>query len=319
MSRTSILIVNFQAYGALARCLASIRRHAPEAAVIVVDHASDPGRLAGALGDGSAQVLPDPRNPGFAAGVNRAAATATREYLLLLNPDCELEGAVPRRLAEWLDAHPGHAVAGPRVLDGDGRVQASARRFPDWTTGLGGRTSALSRWWPDNALSRRNLLHGGGEPVDVDWVSGACLMVRRQAFVQVGGLDERFFLYWEDADLCRRLRDRGWRTAYCPLADVRHAGGASSRADRIRSLRAFHQSALRYHWKHATWPGRAMTPLVALALAGRFATRLLSMVPREDRTTEPQAGGTAVRQEDRTPVRPSPEPPEPTGGKSTRG
>lgn len=280
MPTTSILIVNFRAYEALRHCLASIRQHAPEAQVVVVDHASRADALAGAVGGHPIQVIAHPDNPGFAAGVNRAAAAATGDYFLLLNPDCVLEGPVPQGLADWLDAHPEHAVAGPRILEDDGRVQASARRFPDWTTGFGGRTSALSRLWPGNSLSRRNLLHEHDEPVDVDWVSGACLLIRRDAFARVGGLDGRFFLYWEDADLCRRLRHAGWRTAYCPLVTVRHAGGASSRANRWRSLWAFHASAMRYYWKHASWAGRVVAPLVWLALLARLAIRLIGPADR---------------------------------------
>jgi GT2 family glycosyltransferase len=127
---------------------------------------------------------------------------------------------------------------------------------------------------PRNPLSRRNLpaldAHAGG-PVDVDWVSGACVLVRRAAFDRVGGMDEGFFLYWEDADFCRRLQHAGWRTVYWPGVSVRHAGAGSSRHAIDASLVAFHESAYRLFHKHARGPVRLLAPLVRAALRVRLA------------------------------------------------
>ena len=117
--------------------------------------------------------------------------------------------------------------------------------FQGVTTGLAGRTTWLTRVWPDNPLTMGNLVRDlPAEPVEVDWVSGACMMVRRDAFAAVGGMDEQFFLYWEDADLCRRLKQAGWKTYYQPGVTVTHLTGQSSQHARKASLVAFHAERL---------------------------------------------------------------------------
>jgi hypothetical protein len=165
------------------------------------------------------------------------------------------------------------------VREADGSVQASARRFPNATTGLAGRTSWLSRVWPTNRWTRRNLvarevLH---EPLEVDWVSGACMMVERGAFESVGGMDEQFFLYWEDADLCFRLKGAGWLTVYNPVGGITHLTSRSSVLARKQSLVAFHRSAYRYFRKHGGSLALAAAPLVFLALHARLLLKLASL------------------------------------------
>jgi GT2 family glycosyltransferase len=176
----------------------------------------------------------------------------------------------------WLDEHTNVGVVGPLVRDPDASVQASARRFPSATTGFAGRSSWLSRVWPTNRWTRRNLLAREilRGPVDVDWVSGACMMVRRTAFEGVGGMDEQFFLYWEDADLCFRLKQRGWLTTYNPSVAVTHLTGRSSSRARKESLIAFHRSAFRYFRKHGGLIARAAAPIVFLALQTRLLLKL---------------------------------------------
>jgi GT2 family glycosyltransferase len=287
VARISILIVNFGAYDALDACLASLATHAAGCEVVVVDHGSRAAELARVSHGRAVLAIADSANPGFASGINRAAGIASGDWLLLLNPDCVLETPVPQQLAGWMTAHPDAGAAGPRVREANGTVQASARRFPDWSTFLGGRTSALSRWWPGNPLTRRNLRHGSDGPTEVDWISGACLLVRRDAFDAVGGLDENFFLYWEDADFCRRLRARGWKTYYCPIGEVRHVGGLSSLGAPVRSLVAFHRSAFRYYWKHASWRARLLAPLVLAGLGARLGARLAAGALRGGTRTAP--------------------------------
>ena len=228
----SILIVNYQAYLELSSCLESLGRFlSDDLEVIVVDHASEPTATASLLQRFPwIRLLVVTSNPGFAAGVNRAARASRGKNLLLLNPDCIVHGDLAHALAGWLDEHPQVGACGALVRDSEGSVQASARRFPDATTGFAGRTSWLSRAWPQNRWTRRNLVvpEIPTTPIEVDWVSGACMMVRRTAFESVGGMDERFFLYWEDADLCFRLKRAGWSTVYNPVATVTHLTGRSS-------------------------------------------------------------------------------------------
>jgi GT2 family glycosyltransferase len=108
----------------------------------------------------------------------------------------------------------------------------------------------------------------------VDWVTGAFMCIRRETFDEVGGFDEGFFLYWEDADFCQRAAHAGWTTMYARTAPVVHATARSSRFAPARSLWAFHCSALRYYWKHGSWLARGAGPLVAVGLAGRFLMKL---------------------------------------------
>jgi GT2 family glycosyltransferase len=277
----SVLIVNYRAYTDLAACLDSLRRFlGDDLEVIVVDHVSEPAATAHLVRKFPwIRLIEVGANPGFAAGVNRAARDARGRYLLLLNPDCIVEGDVARPMAVWLDTHPEVAVSGPLVREADGSIQASARRFPNVTTGLAGRTSWLSRVWPTNRWTRRNLVTREGlhDPLEVDWVSGACMMVERNAFESVGGMDEQFFLYWEDADLCFRLKRAGWLTVYNPVGGITHLTSRSSALARKQSLIAFHRSAYRYFRKHGGRLARAAAPLVFLVLQGRLFLKLASL------------------------------------------
>ena len=140
-------------------------------------------------------------------------------------------------------------------------------------TGLFGRTGALRGLLPFLPVARRNVVvedavRTGASSVVVDWLSGACMLVRRDAFLAAGGFDERFFLYWEDADLCRRLRNRGFHIRYVPGATAVHQVGRSSQTARRSSIRAFHASAYLYYATHVA-PG-ALNPrrLLARALLG---------------------------------------------------
>ena len=177
-----------------------------------------------------------------------------------------------------MDTRADAAIVGPRILDSDGTIQGSARRFPGLTTAIAGRSSWLTKRFPNNPLSRHNLpaLEHRAEPLDVDWVSGACMLVRRAAFEQIGGMDEHFFLYWEDADLCRRLQMQGWRSVYFPGATIVHAGGRSSIHAFRESLAAFHRSALLLFRKHARWPARLLLPAVYMGLQVHLRTLPLS-------------------------------------------
>lgn len=275
MPRVSVVIVNYQSYEELHACLGSLEQVCGPVSVVVVDHDSD-ARAADEL----SRRFPDIRllrqsgNDGFAAGVNLGARASTAPFILLLNPDCVVERNTCCALADWMEAHPDVAVAGPRIRNADGTVQPSARRFPDLTTAIAGRSSWLTKVMPRNPISRHNL--PARDPsvtaaVDVDWVSGACMLVRREAFEAVGGLDEGFFLYWEDADFCRRLKQAGWRTAYVPSVGAIHIGGRSSRHAAHASLEAFHASALRLYRKHAGPVGQLLTPLVYAGLQLRLA------------------------------------------------
>jgi GT2 family glycosyltransferase len=213
------------------------------------------------------------RGPGSAAEAPKGA-----ELLWLLNPDCEVQPGAFATLVETLDAHPECAIAGPRLLNEDGSTQASARGEPDAWTGLFGRHSLLTKFFPSSPLARKNLpaddlVKSGVDSALVDWVMGAAMLVRREPFDLVGGFDERYFLYWEDADLCRRLRDRSWTTRYVPRAIVKHPGAASASTDPSFAVRAFHQSAYRYYATHVVpspWHPARWLAKIALGMRARW-------------------------------------------------
>ncbi len=291
----TIVIVGYRAYDELASCLSSLARHEPDVPVVLLDHAADQTR-GQALTARFPQViyLPTSRNDGFAGGVNAAVRHAGPGALLLLNPDCELTAPVVTSLLQVLAEFPRVGVVGGLLRESDGGLQASARHFPNATTAVAGRTSWLSRQLPGNMLSRRNLVPSSGVPTPVDWVSGAFMLVRREAFDQVSGFDPAFFLYWEDADFCKRTSQGGWSTVYVPTPAVIHRTARSSCHAPARSLWAFHRSALRYYLKHGSWLARGASPFVALGLFGRFLIKLprrLAAEPTAQRLHAPAGRG----------------------------
>jgi GT2 family glycosyltransferase len=275
-ARLSALIVNYRAYDELDACLTSLARalDLSRDEIIVVDHDSDPGRRAQiAERFPHVRLIPTDTNPGFGTGINTAAAQATGRVLLVLNPDAEASAGLGHQLVDWFDTESSVGVVGPLVRRGDGVIDASARRFPGWSTVFGGRSTWLTNVWSGNPISRRNLLTGPDvtEPIDVDWISGACMAIRRDVFELLGGFDEQFFMYWEDADLCKRAHEAGWRVVYDPRVSVRHLGARSSQKRPVASTIAFHRSVLRYYLKHGG-PGRVIgAPVVYLALQARLA------------------------------------------------
>jgi GT2 family glycosyltransferase len=281
------VIVNYRSYEELARCLEALE---PSRSVLnrvtVVDHESDLGAAARVASRFPwVTMIERTVNEGFATGVNLGVRNGSAPFLLLLNPDCVASGEAITGLVTFAESTPDAAVIGPRILNSDGSVQGSARRFPGLSTFVAGRSSWLTRKFPNNWLSRWNLpgLAAGDGAIDVDWVSGACMLIRREAFEQAGGMDQRFFLYWEDADLCKRLGQRGWRVLYWPAAAVTHAGGRSSIHAYRESLAAFHDSAFVLFRKHAPMAMRVFTPLVYLALQARL--RVLLFIHRHQLTS----------------------------------
>jgi GT2 family glycosyltransferase len=267
------VLVNYNAGAELERALRSISDelagHPWEG--VVVDNASTDGSAAAVEGCAAhVRLIGNSTNAGFARGVNQGLAATKAPYVLIMNPDCRLMAGAIGTLRAALDAHAQCAVAGPRILNPDGSVQGSARGDPDMLTGLFGRTGMLRRVVPFLPIARRNVvaeeaIRSGQESAVVDWLSGACMLARRDALAAVNGFDERFFLYWEDADLCRRLRARRYHVRYVPGATAIHRVGQSSRTARAFAIRAFHESAYVYYATHVA-PAR-LSPKRAVARA----------------------------------------------------
>lgn len=275
----TIVIVNYNGGTHLGRCLDSVTTSAPDAGAIVIDNASSDGSAAIASGRRRVRLVRNAANVGFGRAVNQAVALADSHVVMLVNPDCELRAGAFEALAAELEAHPECAIVAPRVLNDDGSVQGNVRGHPTLMTGLFGRTTLLTKLFPRSRMAMRNVAvrddAGDGEARAVDWVSGACMLMRRAAFVRVGGFDERYFLYWEDADLCRRLAETGYTTRYVPAATVVHSGGASSRTARLLAIRAFHQSAFLYYSTHVA-RGPLQRAIARVLLATRCQWKLLA-------------------------------------------
>jgi N-acetylglucosaminyl-diphospho-decaprenol L-rhamnosyltransferase len=229
--------------------------------LIAVDNASSDGTVAileaRAAEATSLEVIRFEDNLGYAAAANRAFSAAGRRDVLLLNPDVELPGLEPvKALARALAERPGAGIVAPRLIDADGTVQPTARRLASLPAMLGSlpRFGALAG--PLRAAYERYLAPSWAEaPTAVGWVIGAAMLVRRTAFDAVGAFDEGFFLYMEDADLCRRMNVAGWEVAYLPEIRLRHgyarassAPGASVLGSRAR--RRHFASLARYWRKH---------------------------------------------------------------------
>ena len=267
------ILVNYNAGGELARALRSIADEMVGRSweAFVVDNASSDGSGASVADFAPmVQLVQNTANVGFSRGVNQGVAASTAPLVLIMNPDCRLVAGAVATLRSVLDARPDCAIVGPRILNPDGSVQGSARGDPDMLTGLFGRTALLGRLVPFLPVAKRNVvaeeaIRSGEQSVVVDWLSGACMLARRTALEQVGGFDERFFLYWEDADLCRRLRSHGHHVRYVPSATAIHRVGQSSRTARTFAIRAFHRSAYLYYATHVA--PAPLNPKRALARA----------------------------------------------------
>jgi GT2 family glycosyltransferase len=252
------VLVNYNAGPELRRALQSVadELNGRPWQAVVVDNASVDG--SGAITDEfapHARLLRNLKNVGFARGVNQGVAATSAPLILIMNPDCRLVAGAVHALEKVLANHEDCAIVGPCILDPDGSVQGSARGDPDMFTGLFGRNTMLRKVMPNLAVSKRNVvsdsaIRDGYTSMVVDWLSGACVLVRRDAFERARGFDERYFLYWEDADLCRRLRTLGYAVRYVPGATAIHRVGHSSRRARDSAIRAFHESAYLYYSTH---------------------------------------------------------------------
>jgi N-acetylglucosaminyl-diphospho-decaprenol L-rhamnosyltransferase len=263
MTDVSVSVVSYCTSVLLRQCLSALEQQRSDVAmdVTVIDNASADGSADMVAAEFAwVRLVRNARNIGFGAAHNQALRSADARYCLILNSDATPNPGALRTLVDFLDAHPRIAVAGPRLRYPNGAVQPSRRRFPSVAT-LFVESTQVQRFWPDNRILRRYYVadRSDAEAQEVDWLVGACLCVRTSAVQQVGLLDERFFMYSEELDWCRRFRAAGWGVAYVPSAEVRHMEGGSSRLDLAARDRLFQASKLQYA---AKWHGAG----IALAL-----------------------------------------------------
>ena len=274
----SYCVVNTNGRDLLLACLESIRRtHPPgiEHEVLVLDNASDDGSPeAVASGFPDVRVILRDRRAGVAENNSLLMREARGRVCLLLNEDSELRPGAVRALLEALKGDPAAAAAGAQLLDPSGREVACAWRFPGLATALVG------------ALFLHRLLtvqSRGREVRTVDWVQSSAMLVRRPAAEEVGYLDPAFFVYYDECDFCRRLRDAGWRTLYVPSAEAVHEDRLSSDLTQgLPRIVEFHRNRDLYMRKHHSQPAalavRALTAwsyglraIAALLMPGRPA------------------------------------------------
>jgi GT2 family glycosyltransferase len=259
--RVDAVVVSYNSQKHLRDCLEPLTRMKGVRAFVTDNASTDDG--VSTIVDLPVELLALSENNGFGAGCNAGWRRGESPYVLFLNPDASIDEPALRRLVEVLDTEDGVGLVGPRILEADGSLAFSQRRFPRLISTYA-RALFLHRLftrapWADELVRDPAAYEGQASP---DWVSGACMLVRRSVLEEVGGFDERFFLYCEDKDLCRRIRAAGYEVRYEPGATIRHRGGAS--APRAALLPVLARSRVEYARKH--W-GRARASLETAGVA----------------------------------------------------
>lgn len=267
----SVIIVSWNVRDLLQRALASVYASwdgRPGLEVVVVDNASHDDSVA-MLRENfpNAHIIANTENRGFTGGNNQGIAAATGDFLLLLNPDTEIiDNALPHMVA-YLQSQFDVGMVGPQLLNPDGSVQSSRRRFPTLPVLF------LESTWLEKLAPRKLLRHYYAQEQpddlvqDVDWITGAAMLTRRETVTQVGGMDEGFFMYSEELDWCRRIREAGWRIVYFPEARIIHHEGKSS--EQVVPARHIHfqSSKVRYARKYH---GAAIAEILRLWLLAQY-------------------------------------------------
>lgn len=255
----SIIIVSWNSEEWLRKCLRSIFAETSEVSheVIVVDNASKDRSVQVAMNEFTGvRVVRNATNLGFAAAVNQGIAVSSGRYVCLLNPDAQITDRAIERLVEFMDREQGVGVVGPHLVNVDGTTQASVRRFPTWSDQLL-ILSKLHFLFPDSKALSSYLMRGfdyrRGQAVDQ--VMGACFMIRREVIDQIGTFDETFFIWFEEVDYCKRVKERtSFQVAYFPEAHVIHAGGDSFQKVSAGKKRRWYAKSVRYYFrKHQQW------------------------------------------------------------------
>jgi len=259
MPRLSIIIVTYNSAGHIDTCLRSLVEHPPKVdhEILAVDNASTDGtaRAIRARWTG-VRVIDAGENLGFAGGNNLGIRQSFGSLVLLLNPDTAVSAGAIDALVGAVDRRPDVGIVGPRLIDTGGHAELSWGKMVSPFGEL--RQQLVTR--SAESLTRRER--------EVDWVSGACLLVRRDAAEEVGLLDERYFMYLEDVDFCAAVRGRGWKVLFTPTAEVVHMRGQSRATASAATEQAYRRSQLAFYDKHH--PGWAGWLRAYLKLRGKM-------------------------------------------------
>ena len=289
MSKIAVIIVSWNCRESLSRCLKSLKEYGPPGLeIIVVDNASV---------DGTGQeiplrfpdihFLPQEKNLGFAAANNIGASVTKADYLFFLNPDTFIKPRAIEILQDFMEKTPGCALAAPTLLDDKGNVMQSIFRFP-----------SLWNYWTEHSIFlplreglKKLFLRKASpftpvfKPCEIDWATGAAFLVRRNALEGEPVFDERYFMYSEDADLCKRLAERGWKRYLLPDAQVVHSHRQSSIQARARTIfHLFHSMTIYY----VKYKGPAGNFFLRLSIFTDMLLRIiiLKIIPRKSASEE---------------------------------
>jgi N-acetylglucosaminyl-diphospho-decaprenol L-rhamnosyltransferase len=243
--------------------------------LVLVDNGDEHTRSRAVADEHGARLVVPGANLGYGAAANLGAAGATAPWLLVCNTDLVWTPGALDDLVAAGDAHPRAGAVGPALLNTDGSVYPSARELPTFAQGAG--HAVFARLWPGNPWTRayQARQERAGEQREAGWLSGACVLLRREAFEHVGGFDEGYFMFFEDVDLGDRLGRAGWTNLYVPGVRVTHIGGTSWRSRPAAMIRAHHDSAYRYlSHRYARWFQAPVRWALRLGLAVRQRAEL---------------------------------------------
>jgi len=273
MAELSIIIVNWNTKEYLLPCLREIfeRGQGMSREVILIDNGSGDGS-----GDEvkksfpSVHVIKNEENLGFAKAVNQGLKNSSGRYILLLNPDTQVKNGTTERLVSFMESSSDAAVAGAQLLNADGSKQNSIANFPSLATEL--LNKRLLRWLFPKKFPGKGRNYS--EPIEVDSIIGACMMVRREAMEQVGLLDEDYFLFLEETDWCYRIKKAGWKVYHLPQAEIYHYQGKSAEREKKKAKIEYYRS--RYHFFKKN-RGRLQEFILLLGLMIRLCIEMILM------------------------------------------
>lgn len=251
----SIIIISYNSKQFIQRCINSILNSDSHLIleIIVIDNASQDGSP-----DLVRQNFPKVKlicntgNLGYAKACNQGIKEAGGIYIFILNPDTELSGGSLGAMTRFMDEYPRCGILGPRLLDEHGKIEFSCRGFFSYSSAFFSRYSLLTKMFPHSKYVEKYLKTGWPHDTvkEVDWVSGAAMMIRKDCLEEIGNFDEGFFMYCEDVDICKRAKDKGWRVVYYPHLELTHIIGGSIRRTSPLAISWHHQSIWHYYKKH---------------------------------------------------------------------
>jgi GT2 family glycosyltransferase len=267
----SVIIVNWNTKDLLCQCIDSLTQTLKkiDTEIFVVDNGSTDGSVAAVREKfPGVRLIENPVNMGFARANNQAISLSSREYLLLLNPDTRAKDEAIPQMLSFMSSHARAGLVGAQLLNADGSKQNSIANFPSLATEL--LNKSLLRWlFPEKFPGKERDYPN---PVEVESVIGACVLVRREAVNQVGLLDEKFFLFLEETDWCFRVKKAGWKIYHIPQAEIFHFQGKSAEAEKGKTRIEYYRSRYHYFRKNR---GSFQTSVLSIGLIIKLLVELV--------------------------------------------